>query len=165
MNYTYTISDTHLGHGNILEFQAHTRPGFADIDEHDRYIIQMCQETVRPTKDTLIHCGDVALHGPKVLMFREVKAVKKILILGNHDTFDLALYQEAFDKIYGIWEKKHRVFTHAPIHPDQLRERWVANIHGHDHFNKSVSPKHFNANVDIIGMRPIKVEDLVNGGH
>lgn len=161
MNYRYVISDTHLGHGNILDFQPHTRSGFHNIDHHDATIIRNCNEVLRPTKDTLVHCGDVAINRDKVLMFKEVKALRKILILGNHDTYDIELYQAAFDKIYGVYEKKHILYTHIPVRDEQLGDRWVANIHGHDHHNRKISPKHFNANVDIIGLRPVKVEELI----
>ncbi len=52
----FLTSDTHFGHGRILELSH--RP-FDSIEQHDDEIVRRWNEVVGP-KDTVIHLGDVA---------------------------------------------------------------------------------------------------------
>ena len=60
---TWIISDTHLGHKNILEFEpcrlTQMRIDGYYADEHDQWIIDNWNTTVKP-EDTVLHLGDFA---------------------------------------------------------------------------------------------------------
>ena len=61
---TFFISDTHWGHNNILTFKrADGNPlrVFNSIEDHDEYIIEQWNKTVRP-QDHIYHLGDVAIN-------------------------------------------------------------------------------------------------------
>ena len=56
----FLISDTHIGHRNIIKYD--NRP-FASLDEHDGKIIELWNSIVG--KDDLVyHLGDVCLCAP-----------------------------------------------------------------------------------------------------
>ncbi len=155
MNHVYVISDTHLGHHNILKYQPNRK--YKTIQEHDKDLISRWNARVRK-QDTVIHCGDVAFSRESLKLLNEAKGIKR-LILGNHDKFPIELYQEVFDSIYGVYEKRNIVFTHIPV---ILDIRWEYNVHGHIHNKERVSPKHFNANIDAHNnLGPIKLTELL----
>lgn len=82
----YFISDTHYTHtGAALHHSA--RP-FANIDEHDRELIDAWNSVVT-TSDTVWHLGDFASDRPDPKAVRRIFSQlrgSKHLILGNHDT-------------------------------------------------------------------------------
>lgn len=54
----YIISDTHLGHHKILEFEPDRLQFCKDMEEHDQVILDNWNSVVTP-KDTVYHLGDV----------------------------------------------------------------------------------------------------------
>ena len=130
------ISDLHLGHENMVavgpKWGAH-RLGvpLSSIDEHDEILITRIAEAC--TKRTLLYIGgDVAYRCDvsKLEMLNRIPC-KKILIKGNHDVFPLSAYLPYFEEVHGIYKKYGMWITHAPVHPDELRNS--KNIHGHVH--------------------------------
>lgn len=158
MNHIWVISDTHLGHHNIIKYQENRK--FNNIYEHDDYIIERIKEKVGK-KDTLIHLGDVAFQRDKIAMFKEIKCLRKILIMGNHDTFPMELYLDTFDRVYGCFEKKGYIFTHIPVHPGQLISRYKGNIHGHLHHKDFLTPWHHNVCMDVMHDWPKKLMEII----
>lgn len=127
MNRVFVAADTHFGHRKVIEF----RP-YATVEAHDRDLIERWNATVKPD-DTVWHLGDVCLGGrDNIAIVRQLNGRKK-LVLGNHDVYPLALYQEHFTKIFGAAEWHDCILTHIPVHPYQLDRRYRMNVHGHMH--------------------------------
>ena len=128
----WVISDLHLGHNNILQFEG-GRLGVEclNVHDHDNILFDRWHETV-DYKDIVYVLGDVAFKADKLKWFDSWTGTK-ILVRGNHDDKDEELYRKAFTKIHGALKYKGVWLTHIPIHPIELRGS--GNIHGHVHGN------------------------------
>lgn len=75
-------SDTHYGHGNVIEYAK--RP-FASVEEMDEAMVERWNKVVKPG-DLVYHLGDFALCAPEraVALARRLNG-QKFLIFGNHD--------------------------------------------------------------------------------
>ena len=84
--------------------------------------------------DRVYFLGDVAQHRRDLALLGRLRG-SKCLVMGNHDVLDAADYLEVFDALYGSREMPERgiLLSHYPVHPRQLRDRYVLNIHGHLH--------------------------------
>ena len=80
---TFYISDLHFGHSNILTYD--NRP-FANIEQHDRQLIERWNNTVTNDDDVWI-LGDISWHNAQktIEVFSQLNG-KKHLCKGNHDT-------------------------------------------------------------------------------
>lgn len=109
--------------------------------------------------DTFICLGDVGT----AKYLSEIKARKKILLLGNHDT--RGAYMEYFDEIYTgpLFIADKILLSHEPIYGLP----WCLNIHGHDHSN--VEPymegcKHLNLAANVCNYQPVNLGKLIKSG-
>lgn len=142
-NHTVWIdSDFHAGHANILNFHdQHGRPlrPWTDIIHMENDMIDSWNARVNPN-DYIIHGGDFAMN--KTGYDRVIHRLngRKILILGNHDTFNTGEYLNHFEHVLSMLTVGGDVIiTHIPIHPASL-ERWGLNVHGHLHSNSVLLP-------------------------
>lgn len=156
MSQVFLISDLHLGHKKVLEFEPEHRFG-KDITEHDYWLLGLWNATVRK-RDLVYVLGDVTWtpHGFQIL---EQMHGEKTLIMGNHDTFPLEMYLSVFKRIRpspfpykGYW------LSHCPIHPTELRGR--KNIHGHVHSNTLPDERYYNASVEAVAGIPRTLQQL-----
>lgn len=164
MSKVYFISDLHLGHKQILEFSP-SREGDTVL-EHDHAIVVKWNSIVKK-RDTVWVLGDVAWEVDSLKVLNEMNGTK-ILVMGNHDTFDLPVYLKYFKTVYGFKTYKGYWISHAPIHPVELRGR--KNIHGHVHMNRVVNQytgdpdeNYIPVCVEYNNGYPILFEDIVNG--
>ncbi len=109
--------------------------------------------------DTFVCLGDVG----KADYLKEIKAEKKILILGNHDA--KGAYVDYFDEIYTgpIFIAEKILLSHEPVHGLP----WCLNIHGHDH--NCVEPyqencKHINLATNVCGYTPLNLGKIIKEG-
>lgn len=163
----FFISDLHLGHKNILKFSP-TRHG-TTIAEHDKWLLHQWNSVVRSdTKDVIWVLGDVCFSQDTMWILKKMRGRKK-LVRGNHDVFPTEFYMLFFEEIHGITKKYHRWLSHAPVHPDSLRDR--QNIHGHLHqgsvkvdgYNgKIVDKRYINVCVEHLNGTPMSLEQLNN---
>lgn len=152
----FFISDLHLGHKSILKFSP-MRQG-KTVDEHDKWLFHQWNSVVRSDKhDVVWVLGDVCFDKDKMYMLKNMKGRKK-LVRGNHDNFDISFYLEFFEDIHGITKKYHRWLSHAPIHPDSLRDR--QNIHGHVHAKSIKDDRYINVCVEALNGTPIRLDQL-----
>jgi len=126
----FCIADLHLGHKNILGFSGALRGG-TNVDEHDEWIVEQWNSVVQK-RDVVYVLGDVTMGKKKIHYMHRLNG-QKHLIRGNHDTLSTHTYLKYFTNVYGILKKHGFWFTHAPIHPQELRG--CKNIHGHVHGN------------------------------
>ena len=128
----WIISDLHLGHNKILEFEPDRLGVTLDsVEEHDQQLEYRWNSRVNP-KDTVYVLGDVAFKAESLKDFGRWNG-NKILVRGNHDDKDETLYRDIFSKIFGVIKINRVWLSHAPIHPVELRG--CPNIHGHVHSN------------------------------
>jgi calcineurin-like phosphoesterase family protein len=165
----YFISDLHLGHKRITQFEGGKWRNWADSpEEHDHELISRINQTVQK-RDKLFILGDVVFGRKNIEMLGEIQGYKHS-ILGNHDTedFNYKDYMPYVDKISGLEGYKSHWLSHAPIHPLELRGR--KNIHGHTHHNSirdqysgEYDKNYINVCVEALDGYPIAFEDIQSG--
>ncbi len=159
---TWLISDTHWGHRRLREVLA---PGVRPADV-DTLMVRRWWEVVG-LEDPVLHLGDVFLgdltaadlpdHFPTL-------PGHVFLVPGNHDGLDklaaLAsigwLMVEPFAFEYQGWTVR---FSHQPL--EGLAEGEL-NVHGHIHQNPAPMARHFNASVEQLDYRPIRLKQAVD---
>ncbi|SOK58536.1 Phosphoesterase [Yersinia phage fHe-Yen9-04] len=136
------IADTHMGHRNIWKF----RPVFESTLHNDLYFQYVLAE-ICTKRDSMFFLGDI-LFDEKYLPFIKELPGTKILVLGNHCTEYISTKKlcDAFDEVHSMIRYKEFWLTHAPIHPDELREK--KNIHGHVHTESINDFNYLNVSVD-----------------
>lgn len=173
MSKVYITSDLHLGHKNIHKY----RTEFSTAEEHHEIIFDNLASTVSK-HDTLYLLGDVAFDKEWLARIADLKVNHKILIVGNHDLergIHMRDLVEAYDAIYSLWSKRNFWFSHAPIHPQEMRGK-KANIHGHTHGNmvwtnpecnksgfSEIDTRYLNACIEHTDWKPITFQELTNG--
>lgn len=160
---TFLVSDTHFGHNNILTFKKQDGSPlrvFPNIYEHDEYLIQQWNKTVKPN-DKVYHLGDVGFKNWTALsLILSRLNGNKVLIKGNHDGFKPSQYLQHFKDIRGSHTLDKFILTHIPIHPESLA-RWKANIHGHLHSNTYKDKHYYNVSVEQLDdYKPISFENI-----
>lgn len=164
MSNVYVISDLHLGHKNILKFEPELRFGDNSV-EHDHILIERIRSQCSNKRDLLIILGDVCTDIECMEYLLEIPA-RKWLIRGNHDNFQMGVYNKYFEKIEGFMRYKRFWLSHCPIHPHELRGK--VNIHGHVHRNSirngygELDKNYINACVENCGGYPINFQALMN---
>lgn len=154
----FVTSDTHFGHKRIIEFEAAARP-FATIEEHDRALVERWNATVQP-KDTVWHLGDVFFGKDGHIVLGSLHGTKK-LVLGNHDHYALAIYQQYFSKIFGAARFSDCILTHVPVHPNQLETRYRLNIHGHMHSKSIPDARYRCVSVEHTALAPVLMDSVI----
>lgn len=151
----FFTSDLHLGHVNIVKY----RPGFSDVDDMNRTIIDNWNSLVE-NDDIVYILGDLCMGTIRetIELVRELKGTK-FLVPGNHDRVFLG-YQQSVEKSIEM-DKLYRsvglnvmdeivdfspeiVLSHFPYEGDHTPEdryveyrpkrepgRWL--LHGHVH--------------------------------
>ena len=109
--------------------------------------------------DTFICLGDVGR--PEYI--KDIKARKKILILGNHDA--KGAYKNYFDEIYTgpLFIAEKILLSHEPVYGLP----WCLNIHGHDHNHMEPYKdgcKHINLAANVCGYTPINLGKIIKDG-
>jgi calcineurin-like phosphoesterase family protein len=155
MSRVFVTSDWHLGHRNIPKY----RPQITTVEENTELIIDNYLSIVGK-RDVVYFLGDISFTQQGLYLLKTLPG-RKILILGNHCTEHLPIqsYVDTFDKVHGIYSKYGTWFTHAPIHPSELRGKF--NIHGHTHIINVDDPKYFNACVDNTDFKPVDVKAVI----
>ncbi len=158
MSKVFIISDHHFGHKKVLDFES-SREGDT-IEEHDRILIEKHNSVIKK-KDTVWFLGDVCFQGELLLEYIPQMNGTINLVLGNHDIYDLELYQSVFNKVKAIQPYKGGVLTHVPIHNGSL-DRWKINYHGHLHSTPAFSEQHINCCVEHCEGFPRTLEQWQN---
>jgi calcineurin-like phosphoesterase family protein len=88
----------------------------------------------------------------------------KRLVLGNHDHYPLAIYQQYFSKIYGAAEFAGCILTQVPVHPARLETRYKRNLHGHMHSKRLPDIRYVCVSVEHTGLAPMLLDTAINCG-
>lgn len=159
MSEVFVISDTHLGHENILKFEHEGKPlrPFSSLTEMHVAIIENWNKVVAP-RDKVYHLGDVA-YTREALHLLKMMNGKKRLVRGNHDFFKTRLYLDYFHEIYGVRQINGIWLTHIPMAEYSLG-RVKVNVHGHLHANVINDPRYFNVSVERINYTPLSIDEV-----
>lgn len=171
---TFLASDLHFGHTNAVE--KFTRGDgsplrdFENTDEMDQVIIDNWNKTVSPN-DRVFLLGDVVINKKHIHKAGMLNG-RKTLVLGNHDTYGVELYQPFFEKILPLKEFDGCVLTHIPVHHSQVGpgKRWRINVHGHLHADHVMSSgiKEFPYDLDVVRdprYYNVSIDCFAMGGH
>lgn len=153
----YLITDTHLGHRNMIKNCG--RPErFTDI------IFDNCRKIVK-RDDLLIHLGDVAWNEANLQRFLKLPG-RKILVRGNHDKKSTPYYLDAgftlvVDQMVMTLQGVHILFSHAP----QYAHTADINIHGHQHdlHCEDVFHRYWPLALEHMGYQPLPLDDHIVG--
>lgn len=171
MGKVFIISDLHLSHLNMAK-----KRGFETIEDHDNHIIDKWNSVVT-SKDTVWILGDITMEkkGPFHLLDK-MKGIKKV-VLGNHDMPQhIPELLKHVNHVCSTFKKKNVIFTHIPIHPQELQFRFKKNIHGHLHENKVMhtnlktgkpseifqDERFINVSCEILDFTPIELNTLLD---
>lgn len=165
MHNNFYISDTHFGHSNMITFLNaegnRVRP-FSSIEEMDELMVENWNKVVRPKGDTVYHLGDVVINRRCLAILKRLNG-RKVLIKGNHDIFKLSDYTPYFEDIraYKVLPASGIIFSHIPIHDNQLNSRFKWNCHGHLHQKFVDDRRYLNLCVENINYTPIEFEEIM----
>lgn len=132
MSKLWLTSDLHLGHRSICKY----RTNFATAEEHNETLFENLATAVGK-RDTVYFLGDIAFNKEWLERISSLKVKHKVLICGNHDLergLTMRDMVDTYDGVFALLSKRNYWFSHAPIHPQEIRGR-IANIHGHLHGN------------------------------
>ena len=147
----YILSDLHFDDEDCKLMDTN----WVSPDEQVRII-----NSVVMKNDTFVCLGDVG----NVKYVAQIKAKKKILLLGNHDS-GASTYKEYFDEVYTgpLFISDKILLSHEPVYGLP----WCINIHGHDHNNIEKymeGCKHINLAANVCGYKPVNLGKLIKEG-
>ena len=162
----FFTADLHFGHNNVINFKntdGTKARDFATVQDMEDAMVQMHNEIVKPT-DKVYMLGDIAFNQRGLDKVKQMNGIK-ILVKGNHDQLKLNKYVDVFKDVRGCHVMNGLVFTHIPIHVDQLG-RFGCNVHGHLHMNRvmqgdKIDPRFLCVSVEHTALKPIEFEDMV----
>lgn len=163
----FFTADLHFGHNNVVNFKNTDGTKARDFDtvqDMEDAMVQMHNEIVKPT-DKVYMLGDIAFNARGLDKVKQMNGIK-ILVKGNHDQLKLNKYVDVFKDVRGCHVMNGLVFTHIPIHIDQLG-RFGCNVHGHLHMNRvmqgdKIDPRFLCVSVEHTDLKPIEFEDMVD---
>lgn len=165
----YLISDLHLGHGNIIEYEK--RP-FNTASEMDSALIENWNAVVSES-DTVFYGGDLTLaRGSKPIEYFKKLNGDITFIYGNHDKlpkkeFIPELNQQLSHSIRFTYDDILFYYTHWPQNlPTVVSEKEVWMIHGHVHGTEDYpfidqTNNRINVCVEKLSYRPISIESVI----
>ena len=163
----FFTADLHFGHNNVVNFKNTDGTKARDFDtvqDMEDAMVQMHNEIVKPT-DKVYMLGDIAFNARGLDKVKQMNGIK-ILVKGNHDQLKLNKYVDVFKDVRGCHVMNGLVFTHIPIHVDQLG-RFGCNVHGHLHGGRvkqgdQIDPRFLCVSVEHTDLKPISFEDMVD---
>lgn len=142
----FVTSDLHLSHKNIIKYC--NRP-FNNEFEMNQKIIQNWNEVVS-FNDTTFILGDFMFSNTLEKIENIVNQLngKKILIMGNHDTFSksdylIAGFDEVFEHMHEIYiHNSFWVLNHYQMASWNKSHKGSFHLFGHEHWTQQYEPKH-----------------------
>jgi len=154
------ISDPHFGHRNMA-----IRRGFKDENEMDEHIISEWNKVVNK-RDTVWILGDITMEKSNYEILDRLNGIKKV-ILGNHDEPQhVPKLLQFVNKVCAVQYVKNKefgnlIFSHIPIHPQELEYRFNINIHGHVHENTLNDRRYINVSAEVIDYKPKLLSEII----
>lgn len=154
----YVISDTHFGHGNIIEYC--NRP-FDSVEEMNRALVENWNTTVSPT-DSVLFLGDVRHHPSSMTAEEWLKRLNGniLVVRGNHDG---GLSQNARVPVVESCVIQHGRYQFYCEHQPTKYSGW--QIHGHVHDNAPLIDTErqlVNVSAEAVGYQPMPLDDIIH---
>ena len=160
----FYVADTHFCYEPLVESR-----GFVSVAQMNEALIENWNRTVSD-EDTVYLVGDIGYNGgfvPCEILSR-LKG-KKHLIRGNHDTCyeDAQLLYLYFETVTDFTEiddgDTHILLSHYPLLYNKRGYMVHGHLHNSDQFYDILKnlPRMLNCGVDVNGMRPVTLEELV----
>lgn len=146
----FFCADPHFSHGGMIRFARRDgsplRPEWGRVPEEgytmplqeeadrvaamDEAMVERWNSVVGPT-DKVELLGDVVINRRALPILNRLNG-KKRLRMGNHDIF-LKDYGPYFEEISAYKVMNDLICSHIPLHEESVKQRWLANVHGHLH--------------------------------
>ena len=156
----FVISDTHFGHGNIIELGK--RP-FENNEHMTNTLIKNWNETVTE-RDTVYHLGDFGWKNAEYNLdvLARLRFKKLVLVCGNHDTaktlnafHTLGVQVQDYYEIPLPYTRLRCCLFHYPMAEWNGYYRGAVHLHGHTHSAVySDMPGRYNVCAEAVGYRP-----------
>lgn len=149
------ISDIHAGHKN----QTRWRTEFESEDQVFNTVKANYHKKVSK-RDHVYFLGDITFNEERLWDISKWVGERKILIAGNHCTENIPMRTlcDAFDDVHSLKKYKEFWLSHAPLHPDELRDK--INIHGHTHFHVINDKRYVNVCLEQCSYGPISLDEI-----
>ncbi len=174
MNHTWITSDWHFGHNAILKFAGRQ---FADIKEHDEYLIDLWNDSFQK-KDEVLMLGDMFLCGKDrvVEILMRLNHTRVSFVAGNHDSSTaLRLMAANGWKIAPLVYRRSicgpakATLSHYPLISWAGRYDVEPALHGHTHSPNPLWPGRevlppgvrMDIGLDAHGLKPWRDDELV----
>ncbi|GEL66585.1 metallophosphoesterase [Marinilactibacillus psychrotolerans] len=168
----YFIADMHFHHENVIEFSH--RP-YKTVEEMNKQLIENWNSVVTSPKDEVYILGDFLYRGTGEQANTILKQLqgKKFLVKGNHEqylkdkAFDLSLFEWSKDYHTLKYYKKKFILFHYPILEWDGYFSEAIHLYGHVHdtqtvhFDSILGLRAVNVGADIIGYKPISIEEVM----
>ncbi len=162
MSNTWFISDTHLGHANVIRYCK--RP-FASVEEMDAVLIRNWQSCVGPDDD-VYHLGDFAFLKPAKAAARLAQLPgHKHFVYGNHDPEEIRnlpgwASSQPLIEISGQGFTSKIVLCHYAMRVWNKSGRGSWMLYGHAHGCMPGDSQSMDVGVDCHGYRPISIKEV-----
>ena len=152
----YVMGDLHLGNDCKLFHRIYYKT-FDTVEDYHQGIIDRWNKKVTRDDAIVLVLGDIGKDWAIKEILPKLRG-RKYLILGNHDGYSKAFYNQYFEKVftYPIFVSPRIVFSHIPI----PTEPGVINFHGHTHHVFLDSERHFNLCPEYFEYTPILYKSL-----
>lgn len=165
---TWITSDLHIGHKNVLKYNATSRKSDTIEAMHER-LVKQWNAKVQPG-DTVYILGDVSYCARVTEVIPSLGRLngKKILVAGNHDK-EMLKYQEFRDQFIEIVDykevklnKKKIVMFHFPIAQWNSKHKGSIHLHGHCHgMPSNITGRCKDIGMDTNDMNVYELEPLI----
>ena len=138
---------------------------WTDYESMDAALVELFNDTVTE-KDKCYILGDVSINKRGLKILEQIRCRNLILIKGNHDVFKLNEYTKHFVDIRAYHVTKGIIFSHIPVHPMQLDNRFGINVHGHLHSGRvmkdnAIDLRYHCISCELTDFKPMSYESLV----
>ena len=165
---TWITSDLHIGHKNVLKYNADSRKSDTLDGMHER-LVKQWNVKVQPS-DTVYILGDVSYCARVAEVISTLARLngKKILVAGNHDKEMLKDrgFKDQFIEIVNYKEvnfnKKKIVMFHFPIAQWNGKHKGSIHLHGHCHgMPSNITGRCKDIGMDTNDMNVYELEPLI----
>jgi len=194
----FSCADLHFGHKGMVMLTSGGKPirpwgtavgkvKFDDLDpevqadimrrveEMDEAMVDNWNRVVGP-KDKVEVLGDAVIGRQQIHTFGRLNGRKR-LRMGNHDVFvknNNRDYAQYFEEITAYKVFDDLIMSHIPLHPESVKERWKANVHGHLHTKRVmmtvptwwggarevIDPRYLCVSMEHIDYTPIPMDEV-----
>ena len=160
----YFVSDLHIGHKNILDFEAHRGARWSSVEDMTEGIIEDWNKLI--TKDDIVYnLGDFLFNiKPRYVedIVKRLNFKEMVLIAGNHDHSKvIKKYQElGIRVVYADMIKRNGRRYYLSHYPTLIDRKGVFNIHGHIHSKDMDTNYHINVGMDNTQKIALSFDDI-----